>query len=311
MLGRALHSVKPGLRAVAQQLSRPLSVAAAAAVTADQKPTIYTSPRPNVTIPKQDLYSFIFDPSLSKHAHRTASVDGVTGEQYSFAELQAKVDALAAGLTKLGLKKDDVVGIFAPNHIEFGVVFLATARLGAVLTTANPTYTAEELKFQLEDTKAKFLVTLPELLPTAVEAAKGTAVQALYVLGPNEVSGKAKTVTSLFSSASSLPKIPEFDPAQQDIVLPYSSGTTGQPKGTQLTHTNLVANMLQHHDILYTANNIDPLNESNICTLPLYHIYGMTVLLNSYRMRQKLVYCGVCSTRFLSLIRYFPAAAQV
>jgi len=94
----------------------------------------------------------------------------------TYGELKARVDSLAAGLHHFGLGEHEVIAVFSPNHLEYGILAFAALRLGACVTTANPTYTVEELKFQLEDSKARVVVTIPELVETALKAMAGTKV---------------------------------------------------------------------------------------------------------------------------------------
>jgi len=86
------------------------------------------------------------------------------------------------------------------------------------------------------------------------------------------------------------PPVPAFDPKTHEFVISYSSGTTGRPKGTQLTHYNIVSNLLQFEDFEFTANGLDASKDVSIGVLPFYHIYGLTlILLASYYFRSTVV----------------------
>jgi 4-coumarate--CoA ligase len=176
---------------------------------------------------------------------------------------------LAGGLVARGFARGQVLALMAPNLPEYAVVFHGTAMAGGVITTVNPTYTAREVHHQLLDAGATILVTVGLFLDTAREAARGTKVEEIFVIGEAE---GAAPLTALFGTP-----LAEQVPVDPDdvVVLPYSSGTTGLAKGVMLTHRNLVANI---------AQTLGPTNitqdEKLIAVLPFFHIYGMQVLMN-------------------------------
>jgi acyl-CoA synthetase (AMP-forming)/AMP-acid ligase II len=160
---------------------------------------------------------------------------------------------------------------YAPNLPEYAVAFHAVASVGGVNTTANPSLTADELAAQLNDCHARVLVTVPELLDKASAAAERSGVEEIFVHG--ETDG-ATSFRSLLGSSGEPPEV-AINAANDLVALPYSSGTTGLPKGVMLTHRNLIANICQT-----TAQS--HLNEDArmIAVLPFFHIYGLVVLIN-------------------------------
>ena len=159
----------------------------------------------------------------------------------TFRELPRRIGAAVAGFTAAGVTTDSVVALVLPNCLEFIVAFQAVAALGATLTTVNCMYTPSELHHQLADARATHVVTCPVLLPL-VRAAVGHGATPLPVAPPfvvGEASGRF-----LEEGDAPLDVVP-VDAGTKTVVIPYSSGTTGLPKGVRLSHRNLVANVLQ------------------------------------------------------------------
>ena len=234
----------------------------------------FRSPHPDVHIPDAPLGDVVLGDALSRAGH-PALVDGVTGRVITYGELVARVRTLAAGFAALGIGKGDVVALWSPNSPEFAIVFHAVARLGAIITTANPAATPHELARQLTDAGARLLVTTTALLDRAREAIDKTERPILLA-----VTDDAPGVASIASiSRDADPPAVTIVPAEDVVVLPYSSGTTGLPKGVMLTHRNLVANLMQ----------VDALEDDDlrafVGVLPFFHIYGMVVILNFALMR--------------------------
>ncbi len=233
---------------------------------------ISKSKSPDVRIPDVPITEYVL-----RHAARLgdkpALIDGPTGRTLTYRQLAESVKRAAAGLAKRGFKKGDVFAIYSPNLPEYAVVFLAVASLGGINTTANPLYTADELAKQLADSRARFLVTVPPFLDKAQEAAKKSGIEEVFVFGTAE----GATPFSDLLRAGDEPPAVRIDPREDLVVLPYSSGTTGLPKGVMLTHRNLVANLCQAEGM----ENFEGFSESDITMafLPFFHIYGMVVIM--------------------------------
>jgi acyl-CoA synthetase (AMP-forming)/AMP-acid ligase II len=231
---------------------------------------IFRGPYPDVIVPEVSLTDFIFQ-STSIIQNKPALIDGPTGRVLTYGEFENAVRRTAASLAKRGFKKGDVFGIFSTNCPEYAVAFHAIAMLGGVNTTLNPLYTAEEASQQLSDSGARFLVSAPPFIEKAREAAQRSKVEELFVFGSAE---GATPFTSLLESDEEVPRV-EINPKEDLVALPYSSGTTGLPKGVMLTHHNLVANMCQMDGLDYFERD-----DVLLCVLPLFHIYGLVVVLN-------------------------------
>jgi acyl-CoA synthetase (AMP-forming)/AMP-acid ligase II len=236
----------------------------------------FPSPHPDVVIPGVPLTDYVLGALDRDHRDRPALVDGVSGHTITYAQLDQGTRRLAAGLARRGIRKGDVVAIWSPNLPEYAIVFHAVSRMGAILTTASPVYTAEELAFQLRDAGARLLVTTGALLGRAREAIAATGHD-IEVVTIDEVDG-VPSLAAIAVDGDAPPVV--IDPATDVVVMPYSSGTTGLPKGVMLTHRNLVANLAQ----------IDPLEPPDlrafIGVLPFFHIYGMVVIMNLALLRR-------------------------
>ncbi|PYP91139.1 MAG: 4-coumarate--CoA ligase family protein [Gemmatimonadetes bacterium] len=234
---------------------------------------ILRSPYPDVRVPDVPLHRFVLA-RASALGEKPALIDGPTGRTLSYRQLGAAVERVAAGLAAYGFKKGDVLGLFAPNCPEFALVFHGTLAAGGVVTTVNSLSTVQDLQFQLLDAGARFLVTVAPFLDRAVPAAGLAGIERLFVLGDAPGSPGTIPMGALLGTAAPAPDI-SFEPGRDIAALPYSSGTTGLPKGVMLTHRNLVANLVQTA-VLHAIEETDRI----ILVLPLFHIYGLQVVLN-------------------------------
>ena len=233
---------------------------------------IFESRHGTVAVPDQSVTQTLFE-GFKGREDALAVVDGPTGRTLTGGQLTSQIKALAGGLTERGILPGGTVAILAPNIPEYPVVFHGVAWGGGTVTTINPTYTAPEIRHQLEDAGAVMLVTIAMFEETAREAMVGTACRDLVVLdgGGQGALGMADVM------GAELPEQVPGDWANDVVVLPYSSGTTGKPKGVMLTHRNLVANIRQSAAV----SGITP-DDRAIAFLPFFHIYGMTVLMNLF-----------------------------
>ncbi len=231
---------------------------------------IFHSSFPEVSIPEVPFAPFVLR-QAERLAGKTALIDGVSGRAYTYGQVAEMTQRVAAGLHQRGFGKGDVLAIYSPNLPEYPIALLGAALLGGITTTINPLYTVEELTFQLNDANAKFLLTIPANLEKASEGVKKSRVQEVFVFG------EAPGVTPFAALLESDGVVPPVAINVRDdlVVLPYSSGTTGLPKGVMLTHHNLVANLCQ-----MTAMSLITEPDTSVGVLPFYHIYGLMVILS-------------------------------
>ena len=234
---------------------------------------IFKSPYPDVDIPNISLTEFVLS-RTRQFGDKPALIDGPSGRTITYAQLGGAIRLVASSLAKRGFGQGDVLAIYSPNIPEYAVAFHAVSLLGATVTTVNPLYTAQELAHQLKDAGAKYLVTISLFLENAKTAAAQSNIEEIFTFDPVE---GATPFATLLQSDGALPEI-TINPAEDIVVMPYSSGTTGYPKGVMLTHRNIVANLVQMDGI----TGIDITNEDDIIMgiLPFYHIYGMVVIMN-------------------------------
>ncbi|MBE3112129.1 MAG: AMP-binding protein, partial [Acidobacteria bacterium] len=215
------------------------------------------------------LYEFL-KRSASAHPDKTCVI-GADGSTRTYGRIWSDARKVARLLQDNGVKKGDMVGIFSPNHIDFPAVFYGSMLAGATVTTLNPLYTAHEIEHQLSDAGAVILFAFSFMRPTAEEAKKDLPkLRQIYTLDalPDVLEGVSEEYRPV-----------TINPKEDVAALPYSSGTTGLPKGVMLTHYNITSNVKQG---LATRDTSDM---ADLWILPLFHSYGMTVLMSSCMCR--------------------------
>jgi long-chain acyl-CoA synthetase len=212
--------------------------------------------------------------SCRRHPEKTALVDTSCGRRLTFAEYGETVEALARGLVAAGLNTGEVVAIFLCNSWEFCTAYHAATLAGGIPTLLNPTYREREVRYQLGNSGAALLITDGPNID-GIDLAGLPSLRRVYTTR-QQGSGSEPFPDLLKPVSATLPR-PDQPSENTLAALPYSSGTTGLPKGVMLSHYNLIANVYQ-----FLGPHATPLSSSDnvLCFLPLYHIYGLNVMLN-------------------------------
>ncbi|XP_067011346.1 uncharacterized protein [Anabrus simplex] len=265
-------------------LSRRVLVSVVSArdkTTSSREDGILKSPLGGVKVPMMSLPQYIFK-ETGQLPDKPAVTCGVTGLTYTFSQVKELSQQLAWSLvSRLKLKKGQVIGLLLPNTPEFPIAIHGALAAGLVVTFANPLYTAGEIGRQFKDAGVRCCVTVPQLqgLTDAV-AAMLPSYTSTIVVGQDKHQGTHLSFQQLLDEAQPT-SLPTLDP--RDLaLLPYSSGTTGLPKGVMLNHLNLVSNlqMMKHPDIVDHQPTTDTYQEVSLTVLPFFHIYGFNSILN-------------------------------
>ncbi|UXY37114.1 4-coumarate--CoA ligase family protein [Streptomyces albidocamelliae] len=204
---------------------------------------------------------------------RPALVDGTDGTTLTYEQVDRFHRRLAAALADAGVRKGDVLALHSPNTIAFPTAFYAATRAGASVTTVHPLATPEEFAKQLADSRAHWIITVSPLLAAARRAAElAGGIREIFVC--DQAPGH-RSLIDLLATTAPEPRI-DIDPAEDVAALPYSSGTTGIPKGVMLTHRQIATNLAQ----LEPAVPAGP-GDRILAVLPFFHIYGLTALMNA------------------------------
>ncbi|KAK4168832.1 4-coumarate--CoA ligase-like 7 [Cladorrhinum sp. PSN259] len=256
-------------------------------------------------IPRCSLQQWIFESPSGPLPDRKAFIDPEKPDTnyVTMGDYRLLAKRVALGLQKAGLQSGDRVLIFSGNNIFFPSFFLGVLMAGGIVTGANPMMVPRELAYQLRDSEAKFMVTADYALKTALEAAKEVNLpkESIFVWGgpstpaaptligsPNPAPGSQGRIDGVkhwtellagnISQAQTWNWTEPSDPAETTCCLNYSSGTTGVPKGVEISHNSYVANGV---GVVFNSRLALDWREKEkrgraLCFLPLYHAYGQT-----------------------------------
>ncbi|MFX1418139.1 MAG: AMP-binding protein [Promethearchaeota archaeon] len=196
----------------------------------------------------------------------------------NFKQFKEQVDIFATGLKNLGVKKGDRVALYSPNSIQWEISFYGLEKAGAILVPMNPLFKETEVEYEANDSGAETIIVSQPEYPYVAAVKKNTNIKNIIVIESEEKPELPEgTIGWSDIMAKTNPDPPEYEfNAKEDLAaLVYTSGTTGLPKGTMLTHYNFVSNIIQ-------VSQTFELSELDIAiiVLPLYHIYGLNVGMN-------------------------------
>lgn len=261
-----------------------------------------------LTYPQTPLYGLL-DNAAAEYPDRAAVIFGAVAHKLpgqplldaalSYRALREAVNRFANALAQMGVKKGDRVAIYLPNSPQFAIAYYGALKAGAVIAPVNPIYTPRELEFILQDSGAETIVALSQFYPKLQEVRAKTKLKraivanikeyfpsllkTLFTLAMEKKEGHRVEIAAgdlwfqdVLKSAGTVP--PKVDvQSNDDAVLLYTGGTTGLPKAAQLTHHNLLANVVQLRAWIPWAKEG---NEGFLTALPLFHSYAMTTCLN-------------------------------
>ncbi|GMH83150.1 hypothetical protein TrVE_jg3739 [Triparma verrucosa] len=260
-----------------------------------------------------DLLSDFIAHDWAKCGNRTFIHEGITNSSLNYEDLANRTANFAASVadevSPAGSGRTTAT-VFSPNHVDYLPLVAGFLRAGGIVSPANPLYTEYELRGQIEKSKSTILIAHPAMLETAMKAVKGTDIKKVIVLGDSDcgVAGAVPFDSLAGSHANPIMSTPDYvksavSPADL-ALLPFSSGTTGLPKGTMLSHQNITINLQQFE--APEGKYMSP-NSTLISPLPMFHIYGFTAsLLHTAKKSNTLVtMANFDLPRFCELVQEF------
>ncbi|CAJ1941880.1 unnamed protein product [Sphenostylis stenocarpa] len=256
---------------------------------------IFRSPLPDIPIPTHlPLHSYCFQ-NLSQFQHRPCLIDSETGDILTYAEVDLAARRIAAGLHKIGIRQGDVIMLVLRNCPQFALAFIGASHRGAVVTTANPFYTTAELTKQAVATKTRLVITQSAFVDKIKSLADDNEVMIMCIdnFSSENVNDGVLHFSALTNADETEAPAVKINP--DDVVaLPFSSGTSGFPKGVMLSHKNLVTTVAQVVDG-ENAHQYAASEDVLLCVLPMFHIYALNSIL----------LCGIRSGAAILIVQKF------
>ncbi|XP_011157991.1 probable 4-coumarate--CoA ligase 3 [Solenopsis invicta] len=272
-----------GIRTLNPILRRASTSSQARIVTGPNNEKIIMSSFGNASYPETSIHEFIWSDS-ENYPNHIALECGVSGKKYTYAQAKDATSYIGRSLRNMGLKKGDVVALVTQNLPDTVLGFLGSVSGGLVVTTVNPLYTSEEMRRQFLKVSAKAVITSTAIASAVLATTRSCLPRETPFIVIDDKSGSMPEGSIPFDDLITRGK--SLSPVNPNIncddlaVLPFSSGTTGLPKGVMLTHRNLVSNIMMVHssfgDTFRPTTNT--YQEVIPAVLPIFHIYGMNVM---------------------------------
>ncbi|XP_076821471.1 uncharacterized protein LOC143468259 [Clavelina lepadiformis] len=232
---------------------------------------VIRGPLPDVVIPKVSLIEYLLDGLGRQQDNDVALVDSADSSKFfTYKQIREKGVRLASTLASLGLNKGDVIATSFANCIEFPLIVVASVACGAAVTTCNPHYTRDEIRRQFQHSLPKMIFVDAGECGAMREIVKGiNSVQHIFSV---ESCSQCESVHDLIGRANmaDYPHDVSVNPSEDLAFLPYSSGTTGMPKGVMLTQQNIIA-MITISRVSFRSFQRDVI----YLVVPMFHIYGI------------------------------------
>ncbi|XP_014486259.1 PREDICTED: probable 4-coumarate--CoA ligase 3 [Dinoponera quadriceps] len=284
-LGRVFSDA--GIRALNPTLRRASTLAQSKVVEGPNGERIIQSPYGDISpFSEMLIHEYVWN-KAEDYPNKVALECGVSGKKYTFAQAKDASYYIGRSLHNIGLKKGDVVALVTPNLPDAVLSFLGILSGGFICTTMNPQYIADEISRQLQKSGVKAIITSTAIAST-VRTAANTCLppQTPFIVIDDQVGSMPEgsiPFNDLITRGKSLPNI-KSDALMDDVaILPFSSGTTGLPKGVMLTHRNLVSNMDMVEEALRKDNLFHPTTDTYQevvpAVLPFFHIYGLNAMM--------------------------------
>ncbi|KYN09238.1 PREDICTED: 4-coumarate--CoA ligase 1-like [Trachymyrmex cornetzi] len=272
-----------GIRPLNSTLRRASTSKQTRIVSGTNNERIIMSPSGDVSYPETLIHEFVWNNSKNYPNH-IALECGINGKKYTFAQAKDATSYIGRSLRNIGLKKGDVVALVAPNFPDTVLSYLGISSGGFIVTTVNPMYTAEEMVIQLLKVNAKAIITSTSVVSTVLAAKRAClSHETPFIVIDDKIGSMPEgsiPFSDLITRGKSLPSVNTDRTCDDIAVLPFSSGTTGLPKGVMLRHRNLVSNiMMVQASVNVFRFPTDIFQEVIPAVLPFFHIYGMNALI--------------------------------
>ncbi|KAI0224038.1 4-coumarate--CoA ligase-like 5 [Lamellibrachia satsuma] len=247
--------------------------------------------------------------------NRVALIDGPTGLRYSYRELLASIRNVGIALLQRGFQKGDILCIISANCCQYPMALHGVLSIGGIVTTCNPQCTGDDIKNQLQDSGARWIVTSLDNIAKVRDAAQSlTDIKEMFIIDDDTDCSSFSALTSHKSTETEIKTAGDvfIDPRNDIAWMFYSSGTTGRPKGVIRTHYNIIAEIYQQsHPSIALCRS--PGKEVFIAVLPFFHGYGCGLFLHQCLANGDtvIVYPRYIAAHFIESIQIYKATVLV